>query len=364
MKNNNYYYDIRTDIDKAPDAWCYIIYGGRNMGKTYSALRYCIEEQEKFVFIKRTNDDVNLICSGNNLLKGSRKKTFSIDLSPFKSLNRDMGWTYAAYGVHEGLGAFYSTGDEGPEGSPAGYIISLNSVTKFKGFDMSECGIIIFDEFVPKIYDRIRKGEGEQLLDLYKTVGRDREHRGLHPIKLICLANADNISCPVTQVLEITDLVANMAVQGSDYIYQEERGIVIHRVMDNADFRSREERSAIYKAMAGTKWAAMALDNDFGFNDLSNIRKLNVKGFQPWVKVIYQRRDHYIFYNPEKGCYYVTRTRSNADIPVYDLDLDNDRLRFFYDCVIQLQEATMHDLVRYESYSLYDVVMNYKKFYK
>ena len=33
------YYDIRNDLKRFPDAWCYLIWSSRGPGKTYSTLR-------------------------------------------------------------------------------------------------------------------------------------------------------------------------------------------------------------------------------------------------------------------------------------------------------------------------------------
>ena len=58
----SYYYDFKEDYKKYPNAWCYIIIGGRKRGKTYSVLKSCYEDKRKFTFVKRTNEDINLIC--------------------------------------------------------------------------------------------------------------------------------------------------------------------------------------------------------------------------------------------------------------------------------------------------------------
>ena len=47
-----------------------------------------------------------------------------------------------------------------------------------KGFDLSECDYLIFDEFIPKRHERLNRNEGDQLMDIYMTVSRDRVQRG------------------------------------------------------------------------------------------------------------------------------------------------------------------------------------------
>ena len=61
------YYDISEDFKLYPDLWCYVVIGGRTTGKTYSALKYCLKKKIKFVFLKRTIEDVKLLCNRGKL---------------------------------------------------------------------------------------------------------------------------------------------------------------------------------------------------------------------------------------------------------------------------------------------------------
>ena len=97
------YYDIKDDLKAYPDAWCYLVWSKRGPGKTYSTLRYCIENNIKFVFIKRTKDDIDLLCA--------HKKGVTFDLSPFVPLNRDFGWDIKAQKIQKGIGGFYHSNE-------------------------------------------------------------------------------------------------------------------------------------------------------------------------------------------------------------------------------------------------------------
>ena len=44
------YYDFEEDLIRYPDAWCYIIYSGRNTGKTYSTLKCMYENKYAFEY--------------------------------------------------------------------------------------------------------------------------------------------------------------------------------------------------------------------------------------------------------------------------------------------------------------------------
>lgn len=356
---NNYYYDINNDIEKYSNAWAFIIIGGRNTGKTYSTLKDCLINNRKFVFIKRTIDDVNLLCAGSGRV-GNKLNEYGIDLSPFKSINRDMGTNIKAYSIKQGLGGFWSCdSDDNPEGAPIGYILALSAVQKFKGFDLSDCDWLIFDEFIPQPWERVNKKEGEQLLDLYKTISRDREHRQKAALKLICLANATNISNPVMNIFELTDIVANMQLNHKS-IYYDEREILLHLINDNLDFMETEKSTQIYKAMHDTSWGHMAFNNEFAYNDLSNIGKIKMKNYKPVVSIRYKTNQYYIYM--KDGHYYMCTSKNNNS-RVYDLNLENDQKAFYIDYVIDFRNSCINNMFLFESYTMYDLIINYKKFF-
>ena len=63
------------------------------------------KKKKKFVYIKRTNEDVKFICS--DLSKSKVLK--DVDRSPFKSINRDLGTNIRAFKIDKGFGAFWRT---------------------------------------------------------------------------------------------------------------------------------------------------------------------------------------------------------------------------------------------------------------
>lgn len=357
-KKENYYYDIRKDLEEYDDAIIYIIVGGRNTGKTYSALKYTYEEHIKHVFIKRTNEDVDLLCKGGS-------KEVEVDLSPYKSLNRDLGTNVKAKSVFKGMGAFYEYEDEEEDKVllPIGYLVSLNAIGKVKGFDLSECDMLIFDEFIPPSYERrINRQEGEMTMELYKTVSRDREHRGKKPLKLVCLANATSISNPMFNTLEITDTVLEMQTNDIETCYLEERGIFIRLLKDSDEFYKQEKKSKIYKAMEGTKWCEMSLNNSFAYNDFSSVERVKLKSFVPICSLKY-KNDLYYVYRKDR-LYYMTTSRFQADKTFFDLNKENDQKKFFLKYQIELRMRCIDGFFKFEKYTMYDLIMNYKQIFK
>lgn len=359
MNKKSYYYNITDDFNRFPVATVIVVFGGRSTGKTYSTLDYVRTNDKRFVFIKRTIDDVKLLCSGQTYgAKPNEKNKFRIDASPFKPLNRDKGCNIKAFQYYNGIGGFYRCDENNDTvGSPIGYLIALSAVSKFKGFDLSECEYIIFDEFVPKPYERINKKEGEQLLDLIKTIERDRSHRGLPPLKIILLANADNVASPVTQTLNITDILAKMSATGQEYYYDDEKHLLLHKIIMSDEFVETESKSDIYTIMKGSEWERMALGNEFAFNDFSQVKKQNTHRYRCYARVKYHNETHYIYIN-DRGEYYVTFSKSAHFTHDVDLSKDQDKYNF-----IQLAK---YDIMRrnnvwFETYSLYYLYRNCDK---
>lgn len=364
------YYNIAEDVRKYPEAWCYIVTGGRATGKTYGTLLDCYLQTNRrdFIFLKRTMEDVDLLTSGTGNIK-TGGIDFGVNLSPFAAINRDIGSAVNAFSIKKGIAGFWDTitdedGKIQAVGKPFGMIFALNAVTKYKGFEVASSKPeqwIIFDEFIPNIYDRINRNEGLQLLDFYKTVSRDRVQRGLQEVKLICLANSTSIANPLFNTLEITDLIADMAVQKKESYYDSERHIFIH-LLPPGTAGSDEEKTGLYKAMADTDWGMMTYENRFAYNDFSSVRKSTLKGYACIAAYMYKHETVYIYYND--GSYYLSSSRSNTVNLYYDLSRENQQKAFFNDFAIDIRNACINDNVYFQKYTYYDTIVNYRKLFK
>lgn len=361
---NDYYFGVAAYIEKYSDAIILIFIGGRNTGKTYSSLVYVLKKDYKFVFVKRTMEDVKILCAGNGKVS-NKAKQYAADLSPFVAINRDFGTNIKAFEIIPGLGGFYPCDKDGaPCGDPIGYIVALSAVSKVKGFDLSVCDIIIFDEFIPEIWERVNRKEGDQLMQLYKTVSRDREHRGRPPLKMLLLANAEMISNPVFNTLELTDIVTEMQINGTHEYYNAERGIAIVRVQTSKEFQDIESKSKIYAAMDGTQWAQMALNNNFAYDDFTAVKKIDMRKYGLYCTFRHKNKLYYVYSNGER--WYISSKRNGkcATSDHYDLSRQTECERFYYDVIIMLRSASIDGRVLFEKYSLYDIIMFYKKNYK
>ena len=352
---NATYYDIKDDLAAYPDAWAYLIWSKRGSGKTYSALRYMKENGIKFVFMKRTIEDIKMLCAA-----GSRRG-LNFDVSPWVPLNRDFGWNVKPVPVLKGIAGFYECDEEDkPHGDPIGYCVALSAGKDIKGFDMSVVDYIIFDEFIPRKGDRVSRSEGDQLLDIYMTVRRDRILRGRDELKLICLANATSVNNPVFQILDLVDDAVTMDVKHQDLRYIEDRGILLH-ALDPTRYVVEEDQSGIAVAMTGTAWAEMALAGRFSYDDFTNVRHDRLKGYSPLCSVTFRKKDYYIYVR--NGFYYMSASKAVVRY-YYDLNHENDQKRFWYDWCGSLRDACIEDHMKFETFTMYDLIVNYRKIFE
>lgn len=350
------YYHFRQDLERYPDAFMYAVWSRRGPGKTYSFLRYCIDEDAFFIYMKRTNDDVELLCTGAD------NPDLKADMDPFVPLNRDFGWHIKPKLIKQGIGAFYNTDDEGKTiGAPLGMIISLSKVKAVKGMDLSRAEFICFDEFIPQATEITRKREGEAFADFIMTAMRDKIKRG-QKMKVVLFANAEDISTPITNAFEMVDDMAELAFRKESHYYNRSRKILYHHITQQEIPLKEELQDGMFLLMRGTAWAQKAFFGDFANNDFSNIKTLSVKNMQCLHRIRYKNKDLYVYRRPTDNMHYMTYSKGPY---VYDWDLnkENHQKLFWIEAGQELRVDCIEDKMKFEKYTMYDLIMNYKKFF-
>ena len=224
--------------------------GGRGTGKTYTTLKVAKEEGRKFMLMRRTQSQADLIS----------KPEFSV----FKPLNEDLGWNVMVRRISKYNSAFFipSGNEEDPYGSEIGYTCALSTISNMRGFDASDIQLLIYDEFIPEKHERPIKNEADAIYNAYETMNRNREIKGIAPIQMVCLANSNDIANPVFESLNLIRVADKMQKGGTDRWTDEKRGIqliMLHR----SPISKQKANTVLYNLTTGSEFANMALDNDF-----------------------------------------------------------------------------------------------------
>lgn len=354
---NDGYYHFGKDFAEYPNAGMYVVWSRRGPGKTYSFLRYCIDCEFFFIYMKRTNDDVELLCTGAD------NPDLKADLDPFVPLNRDFGWTIKPRLIRKGIGAFYDTDEEGKcIGAPLGLIVSMSRIKSVKGMDMSQARFICFDEFIPQSTEVVRRKEGEAFADFVMTAMRDKVKRH-QKLQLVLFANAEEISTPLTNAFELVDDMAELQFRKESHYYNKDRRILLHHITQKEiPLTADELDSDMFVMMKGTSWAQKAFFGDFANNDFSNIKPMSIKNMQCIHRVHYKNKDYYIYRRPSDNMHYMTYSRGPYQYE-WDLNKENHQKLFWIEHGQELRVDCIEDKMKFEKYTMYDLIMNYKKFF-
>lgn len=223
--------------------------GGRGTGKTYTTLKVATEDQRVFMLMRRTQSQADLIS----------KPEFSV----FKPLNNDLGWDIQVKSISKYNSMFFTQeNDDEKIIHPIGYTCALSTISNMRGFDASDIELLIYDEFIPEKHERLLNHEADALFNAYETMNRNRELRGIAPIQMICLANANDITNPIFESLNLIRIADKMQKGQADRWTDDNRGIqliMLHR----SPISKQKSSTVLYNLTEGSEFANMALDNSF-----------------------------------------------------------------------------------------------------
>ena len=250
------------------------VVGGRATGKTYTTLKTCVEDGTKFMFMRRTQSQADLIS----------KKEFS----PFKSINKDNGWNIGVQAVTKYNGAFYDMieedGKDKPQGLPIGYTCALSTIANMRGFDASELELLIYDEFIPEKHERPLKNEGMAFLNAYETINRNRELNGKPPLQVIALANSNDLANPIFMELGLVRKADTMQRKRQESSIDRARGVGLF-ILADSPISAQKSNTALYKLTEGSEFSSMSLSNTFIREDSGIIKSRPLAEYRPIVAV-------------------------------------------------------------------------------
>ena len=273
------------------------IVGGRGTGKTYGTLKTAYIENKRFILMRRTQAQCDLI----------NKPEFN----PFKALNNDTGSNALVKSISKYNAKIVEETEE--DERILGYTCALSTIANMRGFDASDVELLIYDEFIPEKHERAIKNEGSAFLNAYETINRNREIKGEKPLQVLCLANAFNIANPIFLELGLVGRCEKMKNAGQEIFIDKERGVCVVLLQKSKISKAKAD-TALYRLSSGS-YADMALSNDFVYNNADNIKSMALKEF----KLLCTVGEISIYKHKSKRLFYVSEHRTGT-APIYKSD--------------------------------------------
>lgn len=238
------------------------IYAARGTGKTYGALEYVIKNKIPHMYLRRLQAQLEII----------NKKEFS----PYKEPFGDMGEEFISQPVTKNNYGIYLTGEDEAgkivPGERIGYTGALSTLANLRGFSAEEIEIMFLDEFIPEEQERPIKGELTVLLNAYETINRNRELKGKPALKLVCMANSNNIANPYFIGLRLVERALKMEESQQQYYYDPERSLLLAGIK-NSKISEAKSATALYQLMGQeSDFNRMALRNKYNIAVRSPIK--------------------------------------------------------------------------------------------
>lgn len=300
-----------------------IVIGGRGTGKTYGALKYVIEHDDKIILMRRTQSQTDLI----------NKPEFS----PINPVVRDMGISCTVKPISK-YNSSITIGDD----RIIGYTAALSTFSNLRGFDSSFVDLVLYDEFIPEVHERPLKAEGEALLNVLETVGRNRELQGRKPLQMLLLSNANRLDSPILEILGLVNVIDRMRRKGQEEYINPARGVAVF-LLNDSPISAKKAETTLYQIAGEGRFASMALGNDFAFDDLSEVKSLPLAGW----KLLAQLGNYYIYKRTDQ--YYISRHCAGTPKRIYQ-DTDIDKMRFVRENPSCLDKILSHKIY-YEDFS-------------
>lgn len=326
--NDNGYINIRAILDTKL-TFIFLV-GARAIGKTYGALDCVLDNNIKFIYLRRTQTQLDLI----------NKPEFS----PFKSIARNTGRVILTKPISKYNAGFYNAvkkdGEYVPSGPPIGYTMALSTVANVRSIDASDVKLVIYDEFIPEKHERPLKNEGSAFLNMYETFNRNRELEGDEPLQVLCMANANDLGNPIFAEMHLISKVERMKRKGQEISLDYQRGVGIF-LLGNTPVSEQKKNTALYKAAAGSEFEAMAISNDFEELRHGSIKSEPIREYKPIVTV-----GEITFYKHRSKKQYYCTTMKVGTPPTYEAT-ETDIKRFARKYSF-LYMAYMQDMIIFE----------------
>lgn len=313
------------------------IIGGRGTGKTFTSQLVCIQKNLTYMLLRRTQAQADLIA----------KPEFS-PVNPVLEYLHRIPFIESATKYN---GKIYSKSSLDDENKVLhGYTGALSTFSNLRGFDGSDIDVLLFDEFIPERHEKALKNEADAFFNVYETINRNRELNGDPPLQALCLSNSNSLASPILNSLNLVKTVEKMQGKGQSEYINRDAGIAIF-LLYNSPISDRKRETALYRATHGTEFSRMSLENEFSYDDMSDIRSIALNS--GWK--LFAQLGSMFLYN-KNGLWYISKHCAGTPAKIYELT-DIGMAKFVHDYPGSYQRIINHKIV-YEDFGVKSLFTN------
>lgn len=309
----------------------FIIIGGRGTGKTYGILKWMRDNKKTPMFIRRTQAQADIVGTEG--------------LSPWKSIALDDNFSFKVEKVAKGVTATYEVDDDDNKIRPLFYCAALSTFSNLRGFDATDIDYIVFDEFIPETHERPIKNEADTFLNTYETINRNRELKGLPPVKIILMANANRLDSPLLMGLGFINKIEQMIKNKQQISILPEKSSCIALLHDSPISEMKKD-TFIYKLTKGTQFEQMAVNNDFSYSDTTGVVSRPLQGMTP----LFSMDNMTVYENRQSNKLYVSNHNSGSKRK-YVTTSEEDLKRLQNDCFFMTINILANN-IEYETFEI------------
>lgn len=294
------------------------IIGARRTGKTYAIFNHFIDDifskNENIVYMRRTNTQLESVIA--------EKK------NPWIDVNIDRKKCFYFRKV-KGEDHRVILEEELPDGNTEyrGEAFSLTTMCNNRGFSGSTFTEGIYDEFIPESITKRMSGEEEAFLNTVETISSNRELKGEKPFRWWLVSNSNTLNNPIINAFDLLPYLERMKKKNQEYALLPDAGIMII-LINKSPISKKKETTALYRAInRKSNFARMALDNDFAYDDTSDINSEDLRQYKLLCTIgifgIYEHKS-------EARIYVCEHISGSCHDNFEDTELGRNQLKTFY----------------------------------
>lgn len=264
--------------------------GGRGTGKTYGAIKYLLENDIKFIYLRRTSAQMELVSKD--------------EFSPIVKVGTDIGKALVCSSLSKYASGVYELGEDGKQkGRAIAVNMALSTMANARSFDASNVKVILYDEAIPERHERAITHETDAFLNMYESIDRNRQLNGEPPVKCVILANANNMEAPILQALNCIKALDAMRKKRQNQRIDKTAGLSIF-LLNDSPISAEKQQTALYRLTMGEgNFSDMAINNAFSKDNYSDIGNRPLSEYAPVAAIgsicLYRHKSTYNWYVSE-----------------------------------------------------------------